>query len=179
LKRRFTLPAAAVACLSLALGACGRKESEPTADSPKPQEAVTVTACALVTRDEGAAALGEAANDPVEQVISPGSAAMAAMSMCTVQAAASPAKTLSPSFRRSPVPDNRPDSVRQTLTESRVTAVDVPGIGDAAFWGASELHVFFAGNSYLSVGLRGLDDDVAALARASDVARRAMERAGR
>ncbi|MEX0734806.1 MAG: hypothetical protein WDZ66_13355 [Steroidobacteraceae bacterium] len=132
-----------------------------------------------MTKDEGAAALGEAVNDPTEQIISAGSAEMAAMSTCTVQATASPGKTLSLSFRRSPVPDNQPDSVRRTLTESGVTAVDVPGIGDAAFWGASELHVFFAGNSYLSVSLRGLDDDAAAFARASEVARRAMERAGR
>ena len=146
-------------------------------ESPESPETPTVTACDLVTEDEGAAVLSEAVNDPVEQVISPGSAETAAMSMCTVQATATPGKTLSISFRRSPVSDYTPDAVRQTLTDSGVTAEDVTGVGDAAFWGASELHVFFGGNSYLGVNVRGLDDGPEALARAQEVAERALERA--
>ena len=166
-------------CCAIAAAACGSDESGPlSAESPKAPETAAVTACDLVTGDEGAAVLGEAVNDPVEQVISPGSAETAAMSMCTVQATATPGKTLSLSFRRSPVSDHQPDAVRQTLTESGVTAEDVPGIGETAFWGASELHVFFGGNSYLGVNVRGLDDGPGALARARDVAERAVERAG-
>ena len=141
-----------------------------------PATGAAVTACDLVIRDEGAAAIGEAVNEPVEQVISPGGAETAAMSMCTVQATDSPGTTLSLSLRVSPVDDSQPDSVRQTLTASGVTAEDVPGIGDTAFWGANELHVFFNGNSYLSVSLRGLDDGPEALAHAKEVAGRAIER---
>lgn len=164
-------PASIVALLSITLAACAKDEA-PAAP------AAALTACDLVTREEGAAALGEAVNEPVEQIISPGSAEMAALSMCTVQATATPGKTLSLSFRVSPVDDHQPESVRRTLTESGVTAEDVAGIGDAAFWGASELRVFFAGNSYLGVSLRGLDDDAVARERASEVARQAMQRAG-
>lgn len=99
--------------------------------------------------------LGEAVNDPVEQIISKGDQQTAALSYCTLQATDSPGKT---------------------LTGSGVTAVDVPGLGDAAFWGASEPHVFVDGNLYLSVNVRGLDDALA-LARATGVARAALERA--
>lgn len=172
-------PAPILSVLALVFVGCARDEAPAApAGSPQAAAAVAVTACDLVTGDEGAAALGEAVDEPVEQVISAGSAEMAAMSMCTVQATASPGKTLFLSFRRSPVADNQPESVRQTLTESGVTAEDIPGIGDAAFWGASELHVFFGGNSYLAVSVRGLDDGPGALARATDVARRAIGRAG-
>ncbi len=174
-----TRSASILSLLALASVGCSRDDAPAArAGAPPAAAASTVTACDLVTRDEGAAALGEAVNDPVEQVISPGSAETAALSMCTVQATASPGKTLSLSLRVSPVDDSQPDSVRQTLTESGVTAEDVPGIGDTAFWGASELHVFFNGNSYLSVSLRGLDDGPEALARAKEVAGRALERAG-
>ncbi|MGH8250155.1 MAG: hypothetical protein ACREVI_05585 [Steroidobacteraceae bacterium] len=170
---------AAVLCIALGLAACGKQESAPAVtDPPKPPAAAAVTACDLVTKDEGAAALGEAVDEPVEQIISAGSAELAAMSMCTVQATAAPGKTLSLSFRRSPVPDNQPESVRGTLTDSGVRTEDVPGIGDTAFWGASELHVFFGGNSYLSVSVRGLDDGPEARAKASDAARKAIDRSG-
>lgn len=177
--RLFYRPASIIASLSVALAACANDDAPAgPADTAGPASAAAVTACDLVTRDEGAAALGEAVNEPVEQIISPGSAEMAAMSMCTVQATGSPGKTLSLSLRVSPVEDSQPDSVRQTLTDSGVTSEVVPGIGDTAFWGASELHVFFNGNSYLSVSLRGLDDGPEALARAKAVAGRALERAG-
>ena len=169
-------PASILSLLGLALVGCAQDESP--ADAPQAAVSAVVTACHLVTRDEGAATLGEAVDEPVEQVISPGSAETAAFSMCTVQATATPGKTLSLSLRVSPVDDSQPDSVRQTLTDSGVTAEDVPGIGDTAFWGASELHVFFNGNSYLSVSLRGLDDGPEALARAKEIAGRALERAG-
>ncbi|MGH8242269.1 MAG: hypothetical protein ACRETY_02845 [Steroidobacteraceae bacterium] len=175
--RLVSRPASIIASLSVALAACANDDAPAgPADTAGPATAAAVTACDLVTRDEGAAALGEAVN---EQVISPGSAEAAAMSMCTVQATDSPGKTLSLSLRVSPVEDSQPDSVRQTLTDSGVTSEDVPGIGDDAFWGASELHVFFDGNSYLSISIRGLDDGPEALANASDIAQRAMQRVAR
>jgi hypothetical protein len=171
--------ASIIALLSVAIAACAQDDAPASAaDTPPAGTGAAVTACDLVTRDEGAAALGEAVNDPVEQVISPGSAETAAMSMCTVQATATPGKSLSISFRRSPVDDYQPDAVRGSLTASGVTSEDIPGMGDAAFWGASELHVFFGGSSYLAVTVRGLDDGPEALAHAKEIAWRAIDRAG-
>lgn len=159
--------------LVLALGACGRDGDS----SPLPAAAADArTACDLLTRETAADALGEAVDEPVEQIVNPGSAEMAALSQCSTQASAAPGKSLSLFFRRSPVADNQPDSVRGTLSDAGVAARDVAGVGDAAFWGASELHVFFDGNRYLIVGVRGFDD-AAALERATRVAKDAITRA--
>ncbi len=161
------------------LVACARDDSAPVAgrSADADTSAVAPSACALVTAETGKAALGEAVNEPVEQIINPGSAEMAAVSQCTIQASATPGKTLSVFFRVSPVADNRPESVRSTLTESGVAAQDVAGVGDAALWGVSELHVFFGGNRYLIIGVRGLDDSTAR-ERAKAVASEAIGRAG-
>jgi hypothetical protein len=174
-----TTPWFAVLAGVVLLAACARDETAPPAG---PAEGATASAaapaaCALVTAATGEAALGEAVNEPVEQIINPGSAGMAAVSQCTIQASATPGKTLSVFFRVSPVADNRPESVRSTLTESGVTVEDVAGVGDAALWAASELHVFFGDNRYLIVGVRGLDD-AAAREQAKAVASEAIGRAG-
>jgi hypothetical protein len=135
-----------------------------------------ITACALVTAEEGAAALGEPVDPPSEQIINPGGGNVAAVSQCTLQASASPRKTLSVFLRRSPVADSRPDSVRRTLAESGVTTRDVAGTGDAAFWGAAQLHVFSGPDLYLIVTVSGLADEDA-LAQAEGIARQALSRA--
>jgi hypothetical protein len=42
-------------------------------------------------------------------------------------------------------------SVRQTLTESGIPVEDVSGLGEMAFWGGNQLHVFAGGEWYLIV----------------------------
>lgn len=158
-----------IALMALWLAACGRSET------PSAAALANLTACALITKEEGAEALGEAVNEPEEQIISPGGDEMAAVSQCNVQATGTAGKVLSVFYRRSPVADNQPDLVRQTLTESGATVEDVSGVGDAALWGAGQLHVFVGDAQYLIVTVGGLPDGDAR-ARTSQVAQRAIER---
>lgn len=163
--------------VAFTIAACANDDAQPGAsDRTRSPDKPPPTACALVTGDDGSAALGEAVDEPVEQIVNPGGPETAALSQCTIQASGTPARTLTLFLRRSPVSDNTPDSVRRTYAESGLAVEDVPGLGDAAFWVSSQLHVFVGGNLYYTVTLHGLGDAIAR-ERATGLARRINARA--
>jgi hypothetical protein len=138
--------------------------------------AAAVTACSLVTQAEGAEALGEAVNEPVEQIVSPGGEGRSAVSQCTLQATATAGKTLTV-FLTTPMRGNQSESVRGTLVESGIPVEDVSGIGEGSLWSSNQLHVFVPGELYLIVTVRGPFGDSVARARATRIARQALARA--
>ena len=59
---------------------------------------------------------------------------------------------------------------RQTLVESGIAVEDVAGLGDQAFWGMNQLHVFTRGGTYLIV----TPDPAAGLPQARALAEKAL-----
>ncbi len=49
-------------------------------------------------------------------------------------------------------------SVRNSFKQSGIQVYDVDGIGDAAFWGRNQLHIFLDDNYYIIITLLGLRD---------------------
>lgn len=173
-------PVAFASLIALFIVGCGRPNSSaaaaPVADRQTPSARMNarVDACALLAKEEAEQVLGVSIDPPINQVVSEGGADRAAISQCRYQSARSPGKMLAVFVRRSPVADNRPESVRDTLTQSGVPAEDVSGIGDHAFWAAEQLHVFSKDNLYLIVSVNGLAD---AKQQATSIAQQVLERA--
>lgn len=158
---------------------CGRTGSSdaasPVTDRQTPNARIhaRLDACALLSKEEAEQVLGESIGPPTNQVVSEGGSDRAAISQCRYQGASSPGKTLAVFVRRSPVADNSPESVRDTLTQSGLTPEDLSGIGDQALWAADQLHVFAKDNLYLIVSVNGLTD---ARQQATSIAQRVLKR---
>lgn len=176
---RCAAPVVLASLVSIVLMGCERTDSLETAGpmaNPAPVNAqmdTRVDACALLSKEEAEQVLGESIGPPTNQVVSEGGSDRAAISQCRYQGASSPGKTLAVFVRRSPVADNSPESVRDTLTQSGLTPEDLSGIGDQALWAADQLHVFAKDNLYLIVSVNGLTD---ARQQATSIAQRVLKR---
>ena len=61
-------------------------------------------------------------------------------------------------------------NVRNSFKQSGIQVYNVEGIGDVAFWGGSQLHVFLDDNYYIIVTLIGLNERDSATAKAKTLA---------
>lgn len=162
---------------ALVLAACGGNAPE----DGRAAEALTQTttaaeprdACALLPGSEVAAVIGRAARDSLAMQMED-EAGTVALSQCNYATERSPAE-FSLMLRRETGGASAADasaSVRQTLSESGVTVQDVSGLGEAAFWGGNQLHVFTGQGWYLIVSTSG----DAGLPQAQALAERALAR---
>jgi hypothetical protein len=188
--RSFRLTAPAFLALTIAAAGCGDgsdAETDAAADSmavadttPSPEamrEAAT-GACALATREQVQAALGEPVGEPQIVLNEPGTAETASVTQCRYQSTAS-TRSISIMYRISPVQDNSDDairSVRESVTIDSIVPEDVSGVGDAAFWAANQMHVFVRGNRYAIVTVDGVEDPAAARLAATSVAQDIVEK---
>ena len=160
-----------IAALILLTVGCGRPSTTSTASNGGP-----IDACALLTVDEVAAVLGTAVSPPQNEVIGAGDAGLAAISQCVFTSTAEPTKSVSVFVRRSPVADNTPESMRKSLSEFGATVQDVSGIGDAALWDGTQLHIFKSEKTYVIITVSGFGEGAEALAKAKAVGEKATPR---
>jgi hypothetical protein len=135
-------------------------------------------ACALATRAQVQAALGEPVGEPQLVLNGPGTAETASVSQCRYRSTAS-TRSVSIMYRVSPVQDNSEDaiqSVRESVTIDSIVPEDVSGVGDAAFWAANQMHVFARGNRYAIVTVDGVGDEAAARLAATSIAQDIVEK---
>lgn len=167
---------------TLLLSACGgtKRSSNHNGEAGTASKAIStrtkLDACALITQEEAAAALGEQVGLPKQQVLSEATENTAEVSRCSFEAVASAAKTVSILARRSSFKDSRPSSVRETLAGSGIEVQDVPGVGDTAFWGSNQLHVFKGDDLYLIISIFGIKGEAEALERTKSLAQKALAR---
>lgn len=141
-----------------------------------PQATSMQESCSMLTQEEASAILGERVGVPRVEVVSSGSEQTAAVSQCTFNAAATPAKSFTILTRRSPKKDNDPAGTRRNLNEVNIPTREVSGVGDAAFWGSFQLHTFKDGNVYLVISVFGFPDEEQALEKAKAIAERTLTR---
>lgn len=143
-----------------------------TTPSPEAEREAATGACALATRENVQAALGEPVGEPELVLNEPGTAETASVSQCRYKSTTS-ARSISITYRVSPVQDNTGDAirrVRESVTIDSIVPEDVSGVGDAAFWAASQMHVFARGNRYAIVTVDGVRDEAAARLAATAIA---------
>jgi hypothetical protein len=66
-------------------------------------------------------------------------------------------------------------NVRSSFKQSGIEVYNVEGIGDVAFWGGSQLHVFIGENYYLIITLLGLKDHDSAITKSKIIAQKIAE----
>lgn len=174
--------------LAITLAACGSTPATGTYANTDPAAPTTnvatnnaLDACTLITQNEAADALGQAASAPKHGAVeNAGDATSALVSTCNYNATdADSLASVSLLVRRAPTDENTPaaiDAVRETVKGLGSTTQDVPGLGNTAFWGAHQLHVFSGGRTYLIVSMFGMQEDAGALDRAQQVAKLILAR---
>lgn len=166
-------------CWAVVLGLLGLPGSARAASAAK-------EACALLTRPDAEAALGEPVAEAQGQIVSKGGGNSAAVSTCQFRAAAAGStKSVSLMARYSKTSSDRTmASVRKTLRKARVSVREIPGVGDRALWGfmkpgrttSGQLNVVRNGTAYLMVTINGAGSERAALDKAKTVALQALAR---
>ncbi|OGU26984.1 MAG: hypothetical protein A2057_15260 [Ignavibacteria bacterium GWA2_35_9] len=66
-------------------------------------------------------------------------------------------------------------SVHNSFKQSGIETYNVDGVGDVAFWGGNQLHVFFDEDYYFIITLLGLRDQYAAIEKSKIVALKIAE----
>jgi hypothetical protein len=172
-----------LACV-LVLASCGGTDAEPADDSnageapTESAEPVAPDACALLTAEGVAEALGEPAGSPQPAAVPDlGDDAEAVMAACTYPAAASPKSIGVTAWRATNGMYTAAglDGARQTLQEvAGRPPEEITGLGELAFWGAGQLHVVKDANNYFIVAPAAFADDAAARSAALVAARRIL-----
>jgi len=139
--------AAQALCVSILLLACSGESGDQTSnDSAAVASAIVASpadACALLP----AAVVQEVVGVPVRDSLAlsmAGADGSVTLSQCNYATADNPA-ALAVMLRRNAEdvnPSIASQGVRQSLVESKVDVQDVAGLGDIAFWGGNQLHVF-------------------------------------
>jgi len=143
--RRSLLPALCTLLLAAACDPGARDDAAPPAAGAPPAEAAApdapLHACALLPPSEVEAVLGAPARDSLALDMP---AEGGGLTQCNYAVGDDPA-AVSLMLRVSPEgtsPGNAPASVRASIEEAGVSVEDVPDLGEQAFWGGNQLHVF-------------------------------------
>lgn len=152
-------------------------EQAKAEEKEKTSGSFEVNACSLITRQEAEDLLGEELQEPREDQHVAGEQLRAAMSHCLIPSDSG--KRISIFFRKSPISDNSPESiqaVKNTIGSEDAPVEDVNGVGDTAFWGSNQLHIFEGDRSYIIITVDGFADAGESNDKARKVAEIALER---
>lgn len=165
---------------ALFLAACGGDTTPDagTDDPATPTEAVAPTggpsdACALLPGDEVADVIGRPVQDSLALQMGGGTGTVA-LSQCNYATEQNPAafSLMLREMAEEESVEAGSASARQTLAEIGVEVQEISSLGEAAFWGGNQLHVFTGNGWYLIVSTSG----EAGLDQARPLAERALSR---
>jgi hypothetical protein len=143
----------------LLLASCGEEAAEqPAPGAPAVETAAEAAAaaptdaCALLPAAEVQGIVGGTVGDSLALAL-PGPDGGLSLSQCNYSMGADPAAVSLMLRRGNPgeTPEAATAGARQSLVESGVEVEDVPGLGQTAFWGGNQLHVFADEGWYLVV----------------------------
>jgi hypothetical protein len=173
-----TMHRAGLVLAAAGLLACGGEtansgDTTATAATPSVSATAPANACELLPASEVTTILGETVRDSVALAL-PGGGAATTLSQCNY-ASATNAAAVSLMLRRNAPGETATQGMkgaRETMAQSGVTVEDVPGLGEAAFWGGNQLHVFTNNGWYLVAS----PSRSGGLAQARALAEKAMSR---
>ena len=148
----FDRLAAPLICGIVFTVACGGESADVGDTAATSASTVSATsgpanACALLPASDVTAVLGEPVRDSVALLMTEGDRIL---SQCNYASASTPVAASLMIRRSAPgeTPAQQSKGTREVMTQSGATVQDVPGLGEVAFWGADQLHVF-TNNWYL------------------------------
>lgn len=163
--------------LSLLTTACGGGQQDAVADSQTPGTATSTmtgpsNACKILPASVVQEVVGVAVRDSLALSMT-GPDGIVTMSQCNYALENNPA-ALSFMIRRSApgeTAERASQALRDVLNESTIPVEDVAGLGDIAFFGSNQLHVYVGDTWYLIVS----PQPAAGLAQARGLAERAIQ----
>ena len=173
-----------IVVLSLVLSFVACSKSKDTDQKAESQEKAAkaagpfeVNACSLMTQKEAEQLLDEKLQQPREDQHLEGESTRAAMSFCLFPSESG--KSLGIFYRKSPIPDNSPESiqaVKNTVSTEGASIQDIEDVGNTAFWSGNELHVFQGDRSYIIITVDGFENEEERSEKAKKAAEIALER---
>jgi hypothetical protein len=165
----------------LFLFSCGDEKSE----SPQKKEEIVVTepvqidACSFIDKGSIENIFNTKMKDPKEGRSQKGTESKASFSECSFESSEEGARIfLSVYVRFTPFKDEYHttiQSVRSSFKQSDIEIKDIDGIGEVAFWGGNQLHVFRGDNFYIIITLLGIREQTESIDKAKEVAKHLIE----
>jgi len=161
---------------------CGETEKEKTHEKEveiikEPLRAID--ACSILDKTDIEKILAIEMKEPKEGRSQDGGKDNISFSECSYESDSEGSKIfLSIYIRFSPFKEDALETiqnVRSSFKQSGIQVYNVEGIGDVAFWGGSQLHVFFDDNYYFIITLLGLRDRDAAINKSKIIAQKIAE----
>ncbi|MDO8548693.1 MAG: hypothetical protein Q7S39_00885 [Ignavibacteria bacterium] len=155
---------------------CGEEKTESTKQDEKKVivEPKEIDACSFLDKEEVEKIFDIKMKDPKKGRSQKGDANTASFSECSFESDNEDAKIfLSVYIRFTPFKDEYHttiQNVRNSFKQSGIEVTNIEGIGEVAFWGGNQLHVFKGDNYYLIITLLGTRESGEAIEKAKDVA---------
>ena len=137
---------------------------------------IALDACSLIDKSEIEKILNVKMKEPKEGKSQDGGKDNISFSECSYESDSGDSKIfLSIYIRFSPFKEDALttlQNVRNSFKQSGIQVYNVEGIGDVAFWGGSQLHVFLDDNYYIIITLLGLRDRDSAIDKSKMIAQK-------
>jgi len=158
---------------------CDEEKKLPKQDDKKvtvqPKE---IDACSFLDKGEVEKIFNIEMKDPKKGRSQKGDANTASFSECSFESDTADTKIyLSVYLRFTPFKDEYHatiQNVRNSFKQSGIEVTNIEGIGEVAFWGGNQLHVFKGNNYYLIITLLGIKESSEAIEKAKAVTLQAM-----
>ena len=150
------------------------KEKTPIKENKVVKEpSVALGACSMIDKIEIEKILDTTMKEPKEGKSQDGGKSDISFSECSYESDNGSHIFLSIYIRFSPFKEDALatiQNVRNSFKQSGIQVYNVEGIGDVAFWGGSQLHVFLNNNYYVIITLLGLNERDNAIDKAKTIA---------
>lgn len=159
---------------------CGNEEAE---SSEKKMDVVVnepkeIDACSFINQEAVEKIFNAELKDPKKGRSQTGDSQKAAFSECSFESEDEGERIyLSVYIRFTPFEDEYHSiiqSARSSFKQSDIEIKDIEGIGEVAFWGGNQLHVFKGDNYYLIITLLGVSEQDEAIEKAKSVVQHVM-----
>ena len=154
---------------------CGEEKTEsPKKDEKKVTiESKEIDACSFLDKTEVEKIFAVKMKEPKKGRSQKGDANTASFSECSFESDSGDTKIfLSIYIRFTPLKDEYHatiQNVRNSFKQSGIEVTNIEGVGEVAFWGGNQLHVFKGDNYYLIITLLGIRKTEEAIEKAKEV----------
>ncbi|RPI71295.1 MAG: hypothetical protein EHM47_10550 [Ignavibacteriales bacterium] len=153
---------------------CGEDKTEQPKEETQIVEPIEIDACSLIDKEVIEKIFHSEMNDPKKGRSQKGDSEKASFSECSFSSTDENSVIyLSVYIRFTSAKDEYHttiQNVRNSFNQSGIEIKDIDGIGEVAFWGGNQLHVFKGDNYYFIITLLGVNDQNEAIEKAKTVA---------
>ncbi len=158
---------------------CGEEKTEAS-KKKVPVESKDIDACSLLDKSEIEKIFTIEMKEPKKGRSKKGEAGNISFSECSFESNTEGLKIyLSVYIRFTPAGDENHitlQSVRNSFKQSGIEVTNIEGVGDAAFWGGNQLHVFKGENYYLIITLLGIKEQDEVIQKATSISRNLLDK---